>query len=140
MPAGRTVFKNNSRHCRFHLPYEIQRSLHVLPQSFPQTFRPVTAKADGIVIIHLHIAKAIFLQCTNHFFRQIFLYPGLTHIPEAAHRCGQRLSVPFQQMRRLLICLRLTAYVINLKPNTRLHTVFPDQICCLLQSVGKQLV
>ena len=55
---------------------------NLLIQPFAQTFRTVTAKADGFVVIDLHVVNAVGTQKINDSVRQILLHLGLAHIPK----------------------------------------------------------
>ena len=70
---------------------------NLLIQPFAHTFRTVAAKADGFVVIDLHVVNAVGTQKINDPVRQILLHLGLAHIPKAAVTRCDRPPVAGQQ-------------------------------------------
>ena len=114
---------------------------NLLIQPFAQTFRTVTAKADGFVVIDLHVVEVVLTQEVNDLVGEIFLHLGLAHIPKAAVACRDGNAAAGQLPFRPVKAVRLIApRHFKLKPNTGFHARVMNLFNNIPHSMGKMLL
>ena len=112
---------------------------NLLIQPFAQTFRTVTAKADGFVVIDLHVVNAVGTQKINDPVRQILLHLGLAHIPKAAVTCRDGPPVAGQQPVRFGKAVRFVPPGhLKLEPNAGLHPGVVNRVHDIFQTVRER--
>ena len=96
MAAGGAVFYNQVGKLLPQGLEEVTDPFHMLPQSLSQTFGAVAAQTDGVVVVQLHIAKAVFVQKIDDSLFQMVLHPVLPEVPEPPGEGGDGYAVPVE--------------------------------------------
>ena len=136
--AGRAVFQYYAGNFPLYLLDKFSGGGHILPQALAQRLSAVTAKANSLVIVYLHVAKAVVFKSTDNLFSQILLNPGVTLIPEAAEVACEHLTVTVEKMVGILIGSGCAAHVFNLKPKARYHACVLNLLHSLIQSLREE--
>ena len=114
---------------------------NLLIQPFAQTFRTVTAKADGFVVIDLHVVELVLTQEVNDLVGEIFLHLRLAHITEAAVACRDGNAAAGQLPFGPVKAIRLIApRHFKLKPDTGFHARVVNFFNNIPHSMGKMLL
>ena len=101
--AGRAVFDNKRRAFSAQQQKKVSDSLHLLAQTFSETFRAIAADPDGTIVVDLQIPDLVFLYQTEDFFFQICKYFRLSEIPEAAAVTCDNNGICARQMPAIVI-------------------------------------
>lgn len=136
MATGGAVLQDDAEDLALDLRKEVHGRHHVPAQALVRGFRTVAADADGVVVVDLHVVKAVFLQDADDASAQVVLHPGVRHVPEAVAICGQHRAVQVQKVLRLVVGSRGQADVLDLEPDAGLETLGADGLDGLFQALG----
>jgi len=123
--AGRAVFDNKRRAFSAQQQKKVSDSLHLLAQTFSETFRAIAADPDGTIVVDLQIPDLVFLYQTEDFFFQICKYFRLSEIPEAAAVTCDNNGICARQMPAIVILFIDTGAArgnFKFKPYAKLHS------------------
>lgn len=136
--AGGAVLQDDAGDLALDLRKEVHGRHHVPAQALARGFRAVAADADGIVVVDLHVVKAVLLQGADDAPAQVVLHPGVRHVPESAARRAEHLTVQVQKVLRLLVGGRGRADVLDLEPDAGLEALGVDGLDGLFHPLGEE--
>ena len=140
MSAGGAVLHHQFRQGLVQLPMKGRHLLHVLAQSFSQTFPSVAAQANGVVVVQLYIAEPVVFQKIHNVTFYIPSDPRVPEVPEPPGHGSNGKTIPFQQVFLLMISLSIRPHRFRLKPDAGNHSRLTDCLHRLFQPLGEQLL